>query len=109
MRAAMTLADLRRLACPACGRAHDLLLLLDAAAGALRAGPWARAACPACGAGAHLELAAESAAIGRLADEPRPRFEPHQRVRQPGLRVRSTPEALVVELLHRRWALARRE
>jgi hypothetical protein len=104
----MDLADLRRLGCPACGRPHDLLVLLDAAEGSHRAGPWAALRCPACGAPCALELAAEAAAIGRVEAAPRTRFAPAMRVRQPGLRVSARPDALVVELLHRRFVLARR-
>jgi hypothetical protein len=103
----MDLAALRRLGCPSCGRPHDLLLLLDQARGALRSGPWLPLACPACGAEAVLELAGEQAAIGRLARERGTRFEPHQRVRQPGLRVHGAPDGLAVELLNRRWSFPR--
>jgi hypothetical protein len=103
----MDLGDLRRLGCPHCGRLHDLLVLLDAADGSHRAGPWAALRCPACGAPCALELGAESAAIGRVEAAPRALFAPSMRVRQPGLRVRSQPDALVVELLHRRFVLIR--
>jgi hypothetical protein len=104
----MDLSDLRRLPCPACGRRHDLLVLLDGARTSDRGGPWAALPCPACGAPCALELGAESAAIGRLEAPPRAAFQPAARVRQPGLRVRSQPDALVVELLHRRFVLPRR-
>jgi hypothetical protein len=103
----MSLSELRRLACPTCQRPHDLLVLLDQVRGALRGGPWASLACPACGAPAHLELSGDCAAIGRVVRERGERFEPHMRVRQPGLRVRPTPDGLLVELEHRRWAFAR--
>ena len=103
----MDLADLRRLGCPHCGRPHDLLVLLDAAEGSHRAGPWATLHCPACGAPCALELAGETAALGRVEAVPRALFAPAVRVRQPGLRVRSQPDALVVELLHRRFVLTR--
>jgi hypothetical protein len=102
-----SLADLRRLGCPSCGRPHDLPVLLDQVRGALRSGPWLRLACPSCGAPAHLELAGEQVAIGRVVHERGSRFEPAMRARQPGLRVRPTPDGILVELLHRRWAFAR--
>jgi hypothetical protein len=105
----MDLSALRRLACPSCGRPHDLLLLLDQVHGALRSGPFALLTCPACGAAAVLELAGEQAAIGRLARERGTHFEPHQRVRQPGLRVRGAPDGLAVELLSRSWSFPRRD
>lgn len=104
----MDLAGLRRLGCPACGRPHDLLVLLDAAEASHRAGPWAALRCPACGAACDLELAAGAAAIGRVEAAPRSLFSPSMRVRQPGLRVEARPDALVVELLHRRFVLMRR-
>ncbi|HEX2483704.1 MAG TPA: hypothetical protein VHQ66_00290 [Myxococcota bacterium] len=104
----MDFADLRRLPCPACGRRHDLLVLLDAARTSERSGPWAPLACPACDAPCVLELGPESAAIGRVEASPRTVFQAATRVRQPGLRVRSQPDALVVELLHRRFVLPRR-
>jgi hypothetical protein len=103
----MDLADLRRLACPHCGRPHDLLVLLDAARASHRNGPWASLACPSCSAPCALELTPESAAMGRVDATPRAAFLPTVRVRQPGLRVRSQPDALVVELLHRRFVLPR--
>jgi hypothetical protein len=105
----MTLADLRRLGCPGCGRPHDLFVLLDQVQAALRSGPWARLGCPSCGAPAELELAGEQVAIGRVVREPRARFEPHMRARQPGLRVVNTPDGVLVELLHRRWVFERRD
>jgi hypothetical protein len=105
----MSLAELRRLGCPGCGRAHDLLVLLDRVHAALRSGPWAQVACPACGKPAWLELAGDQAAIGRLVRDRGTRFEPHQRVRQPGLRVRGAPDGLLVELLNRSWAFARQD
>jgi|GEM_PF-2360327 len=105
----MDLGDLRRLGCPHCGRPHDLLVLLDAADAAHRRGPWASLRCPGCGARCALELGAEGAAIGCLEAAPRATFAPSMRVRQPGLRVRAQPDALVVELLHRRFVLPRRD
>jgi hypothetical protein len=104
----VSLSDLRRLACPSCGRPHDLLVLLDRVRSALRSGPFASLGCPACGAEAQLELAPEQAAIGRVVVERGTRFEPHMRVRQPGLRVTGSPDGLMVELVHRRWVFPRR-
>ena len=103
----MDLAALRRLACPSCARPHDLFVLLDHARGALRSGPWARVACPSCGAEAHLELASGRAAIGRVHDQHGPRFDPAERVEQPGLVVRGRPDGIEIELLHRSWVLPR--
>jgi len=105
----MSLADLRRLGCPSCGRPHDLPVLLDEARSALRSGPWLALGCPSCGAQAHLELAGEHAAIGRVVRERGSRFEPSMRVRQPGLRVKPTPDGIQVELLHRSWLFERRD
>jgi len=103
---APSLADLRRLACPVCLRAHDLLVLLDRAAHALRGTRWVQVHCPACDAPAHLELASGDASIGRVLADPRRRFEPSMRVSQPGLEVHPAPDGLEVALLHRRWLLA---
>lgn len=105
----MSLADLRRLGCPSCGRPHDLPVLLDEVQSALRSGPWVSLGCPSCGAPAHLELAGEHVAIGRVVSERGSRFEPTMRVRQPGLRVVPTPDGILVELLHRRWVFERRD
>lgn len=103
----MDFSALRRLACPACGRPHDLLVLLDAAREAARGGPWLALACPGCGAPAHLELSGEQVAIGRLRRERGERFEPHMRAQQPGLRVRGQPDSIEVQLLHRSWVFPR--
>ena len=46
----MSLAELRRLACPSCARPHDLPVLLDRVRSALRSGPWVSLGCPSCGA-----------------------------------------------------------
>jgi hypothetical protein len=105
----MSLADLRRLGCPSCGRPHDLPVLLDQVQSALRSGPWLPLGCPSCGAAAHLELVGEHAAIGRVRTDRASRFEPAMRVRQPGLRVRQMPDGILVELLHRRWVFERRD
>ena len=105
----MSLAALRRLGCPSCGRPHDLPVLLDHVQGALRSGPWLPLGCPSCGAPAHLELGGEHVAIGRLVRERGSRFEPAMRVRQPGLRVVPSPDGVRVELLHRRWIFERRD
>ena len=104
----MSLAELRRLACPGCARPHDLLVLLDRVREAARGGPWVSLGCPSCGAEAQLELAGEQAAIGRLIRERGERFAPHERIRQPGLRVQGHPDHVEVTLLHRRLVLARR-
>jgi hypothetical protein len=104
----MSFAALRRLACPSCGRPHDLLVLLDRAREAARGGPWLALECPGCGAQAHLELSGEQVAIGHLRSERGERFEPHMRARQPGLRVRGQPDHVEVQLLHRSWIFARR-
>jgi hypothetical protein len=103
----MDFASLRRLACPTCARPHDLLVLLDRAREASRGGPWLALDCPGCGAEAHLELAAEQVAIGRLLRERGERFAPHERARQPGLRVRGSPDGIEVRLLHRSWLFPR--
>ncbi|HVH04713.1 MAG TPA: hypothetical protein VNE71_01795 [Myxococcota bacterium] len=104
----MDLSALQRLAAPCCGRPHDLLVLLDHVSDVAPTGPWALLRCPGCGAAACLELAGEHAALGRLREERGAHFEPHMRVRQPGLRVRGFPAGMEVELLHRRWVFERR-
>jgi hypothetical protein len=103
----MSFAALRRLACPACERPHDLLVLLDRVREAERGGPWLTLGCPGCGAEAHLELAGEQVAIGRLRRERGERFEPHMRAQQPGLRVQGRPDCVEVQLLHRSWVFPR--
>ena len=103
----MSLATLRRFACPGCERPHDLLLLLDRVREASRGGPWLALGCPGCGAEAHLELAGEQVAIGRLVAGRGERFEPHMRAQQPGLRVRGRPDWIEVELLNRSWVFPR--
>jgi hypothetical protein len=104
----MSFAALRRLACPGCARPHDLLVLLDRVREAARGGPWLSVGCPNCGVEAQLELAGEQVAIGRLVRERGERFAPHERIQQPGLRVRGHPDGIEVELLHRSWVFARR-
>jgi hypothetical protein len=102
----VSLAELRPLPCPRCGRGHDLLVLLDAATGALPGGRIVESACPACAAPLHLELGEGTAAIGGLAAERPSLLRSERRVAQPGLSVRGGPEGLVVRLLHRRWFVA---
>jgi hypothetical protein len=99
----VSLADLRPLPCPHCGRGHDLLRLLDAARAALPGGRVVEAACPACAQPLHLELADGAAAIGGLGPGRPAVFRPERRVAQRGLSVSGGPEGLVVRLLHRRW------
>jgi hypothetical protein len=102
----VSLAELRPLPCPHCGRGHDLLLLLDAARAAQPGGRLVEATCPACAQPVHLELGDGAACIGRLASERPIVFRPERRVAQPGLSVSGGPEGLVVRLLHRRWFVA---
>jgi hypothetical protein len=102
----VSLAELRPLPCPHCGRGHDLLLLLDAARAALPGGRVVEAACPACDRPLHLELGEATAAVGDLASERPAVFRAERRVAQPGLSVSGGPEGLVVRLLHRRWFVA---
>jgi hypothetical protein len=104
----MDLSALKRLACPGCGRPHDLLVLLDRVRDIAPTGPWAALRCPGCGAPAHLELAGEHVAIGRLEEAHGARFVPTMRVVQPGLRTTGFPAGLQVELLHRKWVFERR-
>lgn len=104
----MDLRGLKRLATPCCGRPHELLVLLDRVRDVAATGPWATLRCPGCGQEACLELAGEQVASGRLREDRGARFEPHMRVRQPGLRVKGFPAGMEVELGHRRWVFERR-
>jgi hypothetical protein len=104
----MDLSGLQRLAAPCCGRPHDLLVLFARVRDVAPTGPWAALRCPGCGEAACLELAGENVAIGRLREDHGTRFEPHMRVRQPGLRITGFPAGVQVELLHRKWVFARR-
>lgn len=102
----MNLGDLRRVACPHCGRPHDLLVLFDALGAGWPQGPWADVRCPSCDACAQLAFFGEEVAIGFVTCAPRPRFEPTERMHQPGLCVRPQVDGLVIELLHRQWVVA---
>lgn len=103
----MSLDSLRRLSCPHCQRASDLLVLFDRLGTAWRAASWVDVTCPRCDRPAVLELEGEDVAIGFVRETPRAAFEPRERVRQPGLRLRPAPDGIVVELLHRRWVVER--
>lgn len=104
----MNLGDLRRVACPHCARPHDLFVLLDHLGAGWPEGPWADVRCPACDGEAQLSFEGEDVAIGFVTRSPRPRFDPSERVRQPGLRVEPRVDGLVVELLHRHWVVCHR-
>ena len=104
----MTLSDLRRLGCPACGRPHDLLVLFDRLVAAWSTERWARVRCPSCDECSELAFDGEEVAIGSVRGAPRDRFEPTMRVQQPGLRVTAAPDGMLIELLHRRWVLDRK-
>jgi hypothetical protein len=105
--AAMDLTDLRRLACPACGRPTDVLVLLDRLEESWRSESWADVSCPECGHRVQLSFEGEDVAIGFVSETPRAIFQPSDRTRQPGLRTSAAPDALVLELWHRRWVVAR--
>ncbi len=100
----MNVAALRPLHCPSCGAPSDLLVWLDAVVHAWPGERRVSARCPRCEATAMLALHPGEAAIGRMADGPRPVFQQDERVAQPDLSAQASPDGLVIELLHRSFA-----
>lgn len=101
----MSLAGLRPLACPACGRPSDLASWLDRAAGATPGARRVETRCPRCDAAAWLELRPGEAAVGTLVPGRPPLFRPSARAAQDGVAVEAGLDGLVVRWQHRRWVI----
>ncbi len=105
----MTLADLRPLPCPSCGRRQDLAVWLDEPGRAWLGGRLVELQCGACHRPHGAELQRESMAIGSLAGGTAPTLAPDLRITQPGLEVEAAPEGLLVRLGERQWFVPRRK